>query len=436
MSFSPEPKIDPKGELSELTSPRIKGFWKEINPIVLYISLARLIGALGFSISMPFLALYLHQELRVSPSLIGGMLTSAGLIGAIASQFGGRLSDRIGRRNLLISLLLLRSVSFMLLAFLVWSHKSFLWFSVFYISSALFGTSIFPVMDAIVGDVTPAKHRESSYSLVRVAANLGWGIGPAIGGILVIGGYWRLFIVTACLVLLSMFIVALKVPETGSPSLNNRPVYRSSPAITEDSRLRLFLLFYLLMGIVRGQLIATLSIFAADHLHLEKTHIGWLFTVNGLMVAIFQMLVTRLTHRWDPLWALLVAGGFYGGGYLLVGWSVNLTMLTVSVVIITVGEMIESPTAAAFVSRLAPPQRLGEYMGAYNMGLHLGWTIGPLLGGILLDWASAPWQPWVILAALAITSGSGFTLFSPFLKSTPSPRLLSNPTSSPRGTSS
>ncbi|MFN3821143.1 MAG: MFS transporter, partial [bacterium] len=212
---------------------------KTLNPVVVYIALARFVGALGFSISMPFLALYLHQELQIKPSVIGGMLTAAGILGALFSQIGGRLSDSLGRKYLLILLLGMRSFSFLLLAYLVWSHRGFGWFSLFYITSALFGTSIFPVMDAIVADVTPSSGRDSAYSLIRVAANLGWGIGPAIGGILVIWGYWWLFLITALLVFGSLVLIKWKIPETKNNTENSPKSYRTM-ALKDDAKLRLF----------------------------------------------------------------------------------------------------------------------------------------------------------------------------------------------------
>ncbi|MFN3821144.1 MAG: MFS transporter, partial [bacterium] len=94
-----------------------------------------------------------------------------------------------------------------------------------------------------------------------------------------------------------------------------------------------------------GQLISTLSIFASDQVGLDRDQIGLLFTVNGLMVAIFQLVVTHITKRGKPLGMLLLAGFLYAIGYFLVGWSVNFMMLILSVAVITLGEMVESPTA-------------------------------------------------------------------------------------------
>lgn len=390
---------------------RAAGFlFGDLSKVITNLALVRLIGALGFSISMPFLAIYLHEELLVSMTLIGAMLTLSGIAGSIGAPIGGALSDGMGRRRLLVLLLIGRAGMFFFLGYLVASHKSFGWFSLFYIFAALMGTSIFPLMDAMVGDVTEQARRSHAYGLLRMAGNLGWAIGPAIGGLLVGAGYASLFWATGLMIVVSALLVKWTVPETLASGSSSREAYNPFRMMVADRALLLFLLLHILLGLVRGQLIATLSVYASGAIGLPKSSIGLLYMINGGMVATLQVLVTRWTARRSDLTMMGLAGVLYGVGYGSVGLANGWWALAGAMAVITIAEMIEMPTAASYVSSLAPEGRLGGYMGAHNLALHLGWTTGPLLGGLLLDHMPDPQPAWAIIAAVAVVSAAGFRL--------------------------
>ncbi|MBM3326893.1 MAG: MFS transporter [Calditrichaeota bacterium] len=371
----------------------------------------RLVGALGFALSMPYLTIYLHEELGVRLTLIGGMLTLAGIVGSVAAPVGGSLSDRFGRRNLLQAALIGRALTFGFLGWLVWTHKPFHWFSAFYIISSLLGTSIFPLMDAMIADVTDVRRRAGAYSILRVAANLGWAFGPALGGFMLLLGYHSLFWATGLAVLISFAIVRFRVPETVQIQPLNRTA-SANPFITmfNDKKLLAFLIIFIVLGLVRGQLVATLSVHASGNVGLSKPQIGWLFAINGGMVAFLQVAITKVTDRFHPLRALVGAALLYAAGYALVGVASDWRQMAGAIIVITFGEMVESPTAAAYASSLAKEGMQGAYMGAFNLALHLGWTVGPLLGGFLLDIMPQPMLAWEMLALLAATSGIGFAV--------------------------
>lgn len=380
-----------------------------LGPIIGWISLMRLIGALGFALSMPFLAIYLHEELGISMSLIGVMLTLAGIVGAVASTISGALSDRFGRRGLLIWMLAGRSLSFLVMGYLVWAQSPFAIFSAVYIFSSVLGTSIFPLTEAIVADSTPAEKRADAFGIIRVAANLGWALGPAIGGVLAIFGYYWLFVATAFALAGAAFLVMATIKETSAEAIKQSHQSLLGPVL-KDHRLLLFMAVGLVMFLARGQLVSTLSVHLSGTVGLTKGQIGLLYAINGGLVAALQVPTTKWTVRFNPLSALAFSGVMYGLGYFLVGLAGSVVDMVVAMIVITVAEMIETPTAAAYVSELAPNGLMGAYLGAFHFVFHLGWTVGPMVGGVLLDLTPDPLYAWSIIAGLALAGGIGFRL--------------------------
>jgi len=369
----------------------------------------RLVGALGFALSMPFLAIYLHEELGMSMSWIGVMLTVAGVVGALASTVGGALSDRVGRRQMLIWLLALRGVPFLIMAYLVWAKSPFAIFSAVYVFSSMLGTSIFPLTEAIVADVTAPEKRAEAFGIMRVSANLGWALGPAIGGGLAIFGYHWLFVATAVALAGAAVVVVFTIDETVSRAALKHHESLLGPVL-RDKKLLIFMGVGLVMFLARGQLISTLSVYLSSTVGLSKGQIGMLYALNGGLVAAMQVPTTKFTIRWNPLSALAFAGVLYGVGYFLVGLAGGIAELVVAMIIITVAEMIETPTAASYVTELAPEGLVGAYLGAFHFVFHLGWTVGPMVGGVLLDVMPNPIYAWEAVAALAVTGGIGFRL--------------------------
>jgi len=392
----------------------------ELGPVIGWLSLMRLVGALGFSISMPFLAIFLHEDLGIAMSIVGLMLTAAGIAGSLAATAGGMLSDRLGRRGLLIWFLFLRAATFLWLGYLVWVKSPFLLFAAVYIFSSVLGTSIFPLSEAIVTDVTPPDKRAGAFSILRVTANLGWAIGPAVGGLLVIFGYHWLFFATAMMVGLAGVVVAATIRETNSPGVGEKKPSLIKPILT-DRRLLVFMAVGLVMFLARGQLISTLSVHLSGTVGLAKSQIGLLYALNGGMVALLQIPTTKFTDRMNPLSALAIAGGLYAAGYFIVGWAGAMWELVVAILIITTAEMIETPTAAAYVADLAPPGMSGSYLGAFHFAFHLGWTVGPMVGGVFLDLAPAPLYAWSAVSLMAAAGGIGFRVMKQFDRVRPQP---------------
>jgi MFS family permease len=145
---------------------------------------------------------------------------------------------------------------------------------------------------------------------------------------------------------------------------------------------------------------------------ITKTELGWLYTMNGLLVVALQIPITRLCKRFSLSSQLALGAFVYAIGYSVVGLSSGFGFLMIAIYIISMGEMTMSPPSLTLTSQLAPKNRMGRYMGIYGFFVGSGWSFGPLFGGMLLDrFAGNPTLAWVLIASLAVVSGAGYMMF-------------------------
>ncbi|MGQ9664093.1 MAG: MFS transporter, partial [bacterium] len=164
--------------------------------------------------------------------------------------------------------------------------------------------------------------------------------------------------------------------------------------------------------IVWGHLVSPISIYAVNRIGITKSQLGLLFSINGFMVVLFQYFITHLIPDKKELEALWVGALIYAAGYLSIGFAGNFGLLVISMVVITVAEMVITPSSQAYASKIARPENRGRYMAFYNLTQTFGWAFGPLLGGILLDtFTGRNPMVWVFVSMLAIASAFGFIFY-------------------------
>ncbi|MGC9529500.1 MAG: MFS transporter [Candidatus Bipolaricaulaceae bacterium] len=373
----------------------------------------QLITAAGFSISLPFLSLYLHQQRGLSMTVVGLIMMISAVVAAVARLAGGEAADRIGRRPVLLGAFFLRVVSFVGMTILIGLNGPVWGIAAVYMAARSSGGLAMPSISAMVADLTPQSRRMEAYGILRVGANVGWGIGPAVGGYLAtVFPYAALFAFTAFTSAVALLLVGVYSPES-------RVGERQAPGLTDlvatlgDRRFLTFVGLALLVLIVGGQLVSTLSVFTVDVLGLSEAQFGGLLTLNGLLVAALQYPIARVAERFPRGRALIAGALLYGGGYLLLGWFHAYAALLGVIVVVTLGEMVFAPTSLAVTAELAPPARRGRYMGAFGLAESFGWSAGPFLGGVLLD--AFPHRPpimWGTITSLAFLAVVGLRLWS------------------------
>jgi MFS family permease len=396
-----------KSRIQEFTGRFHSGIWT--------ISVINLIGAIGFALAVPFIALYLYQDRDISMTLVGVILLVGGLCSAAAQILGGELSDRFGRRPLLLTSIIIRTLMYMLMAILM-AYSSPVWvIALAYILGQSIGMISMPITSAIVADLAPRRRLTEAYGIQRIGINLGWAIGPALGGYLAtfLAYHW-LFASGAVITALSLPIVYFLLRESLSGKIEHVD-YRSIFSVTKNTIFMLFILLTFLVFLTMGQMLSTLSVFTVDRLGFSTAQYGLLLTINGLIVIAFQYPVARLLGRFMLSRALIIGGLLFGLGYLLMGWAGGFIMAATSITIVTVGEIIFSPAALSIVGKISPARNRGRYMGFFSLSQTLGWTTAPIIGGVLLDvFPTESLFIWVPVASLSFIAALGFMLWSRF----------------------
>ena len=396
---------------------------------LLHLFLGRFLASTGFSIVIPFLALYLHSTRGVPMSAVGSLFFFGALCGVAGQVVGGEWSDRNGRKRVLVACQLIRAASFAGLGYAVTVHASILVFALLTGLSAFAGRMFEPPSGAMIADITTGERRVEAYGVLRIGGNLGWSVGPALGGFLAALSYASLFYVAAGVLLTAGILIAVLVQETHPLHRHRReagpertPIPAVGPvapgrgisiagtlAILRDTLFLRYCLVTLLLFTVMGQLMATFSVYAVDWAGRTKVELGAIYTLNGLMVVLLQFPAVRVLAPLRMTSALIVGCLMYSVGYGIMGWGSSFALLLIGMFTVTLGEITCSPASMNLVANFSPEDQRGRYMGVYGIFNSFGWSIGPLVGGVLLDLAvGRPKVLWSAIASLTVLAAIGY----------------------------
>jgi MFS family permease len=397
-----------KESLGRTTRP-FQNVFHRFEPGVWIVTVIQFFTVIGFSICMPFLCLYLYQDRGLSMTLAGMVLLAGGLCSAISQALGGALSDRFGRRPIL---LIATSVSIFLfsgLAVLIGISAPVWAITVAYIAGRSTLTITRPVISAMVADFTSKDKLTEAYGILRIGANIGWAAGPAIGGYLATflpyGWLFGVPVLTSGIVSIIVFFFI----RESSRGVGKSVGFRSILPPAGDRTFLLFTMVSLLLFIVMGQMASTLSIFAVDRVGFSTAQYGLLLTLNGLIVIFFQYPMTLALRRIAKFRALILGSLLYMFGYLSFGWITQFGWALGAMAIITTGEIIHSPVTLSVIGELAPQDQRGRYMGFFGLSETIGIATGPLVGGILLDaFPSNLKLVWAPIASIALVAALGY----------------------------
>jgi MFS family permease len=387
----------------------LRNVFHRFEPGIWIVTVIQFFTVIGFSICMPFLSLYLYQDRGLSMTLVGLILLAAGLCSAVSQALGGALSDRFGRRPILLTA---ASVSIFLysgLAVLIGISAPVWAITVAYIAGRSVLTITRPVISAMVADFTSKERLTEAYGILRIGANIGWAAGPAIGGYLATflpyGWLFGVPVLTCGIVSLIVFFFV----HESSRGTNRRVGLRSILPPAGDRAFLAFVAVSLLLFIVMGQMASTLSIFAVDKVGFSTAQYGLILTLNGLIVIFFQYPMTLALRRIAKFRALILGSLLYLFGYLSFGWITQFGWALGAMAIITAGEIIHSPVSLSVIGEFCPQDQRGRYMGLFGLSETIGMSMGPLVGGLLLDaFPSDMRLVWAPIASIALIAAVGY----------------------------
>jgi MFS family permease len=373
----------------------------------------RIISATGFSIVMPFLAVYLNDTMHISAPEIGLIYLGMAVFGAIGQMIGGELADQLGRRPVMYMSMSLRGFTFLILFFVLMLTGNVWLMAILLFMSSLLGSFFDPASNAIVADIVPQGQRLEAYSLLRVGQNVGWTLGPLISGLMImLLPFSSLFFVAAITSMTVSVVIMWKVNESARTSEHHERFHpRDLLKIGESRLFMIFCLSSLPLAIVLGQMSTTFSMFSHDVAvaRLSYAEIGYLYALNGLMVVFLQFPMARIIGRYRLSYVLAAGAMMYAFGYFILGLNSAWPILVLSMVITTLGENTISPSSTNMVAKMSPENQRGRYMGAFGIFNSFGWSIGPTVGTTLYAlFYSDPLMLWTSIAMIAMISAAGF----------------------------
>jgi MFS family permease len=324
---------------------------------------------------LPFVVLYLTREGFSAPQA-GGAIAAYGVGGLLAQGVGGVVADRIGRRNTIGAAMLLAAAFTLAL----WQAHDLLVIYALMVGLALCAEMHRPATGALIADLLPAERRVTAFTLYRLAVNTGWAAGLALGGFLAVRAFSLLFIGDALTSAAFGVLALIALPHGVRTSRREeRHLTTARRSIGSDRGFLLFLGAALLTAIVYSQNVSTLPLHVTDAGHAASTY-GLLQSLNGVLIVLFELPLTAWTqHR--PRTTIIALGGlFIGAAFCSLVVARSVPALVAMIVVWTIGEMLESPVASAFVADRAPEHVRGRYQAAYGSMFGFAWIAGPLLG--------------------------------------------------------
>ncbi len=370
------------------------------------ISFVNRAGAMVF----PFMTIYLTQSMHFSLKEAGFIMGAFGLGSVLGAYIGGWLTDRYG--NYLVqfwSLLLTGAVLvFILKAETFWEMMGM----AFLLSTA--ADAFRPANKVAVANYSRPENLTRSFALLRLAVNLGFAIGPAMGGILAAWkGYDWLFYADAitCILAAILFRLTLKEKPKAVDNQSSIPEAPRAP-LTSAFKDRFFLVFLLVMvamAFIFLQVFYTMPVFLKQELGIAEGEIGLFLGLNGLVIVLLEMPLVYLAEQRLTKFQSMAGGALLIGlGFLLfVVSQFWLGVAALAIITLTLGEIYYMPFASAFTAERANDQNRGQYMALYTMSWAVASIMSPTIGFFLAE--NLGFLPlWIILFAIGGMGGIGF----------------------------
>ncbi|MEZ7506551.1 MDR family MFS transporter [Flavobacterium sp. Arc2] len=375
-----------------------KGFSREI----WILTIITFINRAGTMV-LPFLSKYLKEDLQFSYGEVGWIMVAFGMGSMLGSWLGGKLSDKIGFYKVMVFSLFSSGVFFFILQYIT----TFWGLCLGMFSIMTLADMFRPAMFVSLGAYAKPENRTRSLTLVRLAVNLGFAAGPALGGLIIMGmGYQGLFWVdgSSCIVAILIFAILVKERKKVSQQDPHATILEAA-SVFKDKIFWLFLYVSFVTAMIFFQLFTTLPLYHSEMFGLSEFQTGLLMTLNGLLIFALEMPIVSYFERKKVeklkviLWgSLLMSLSFYT--LLINVWA---GILIISMIFISIGEILAFPFSNAFALSRAPKGHEGRYMALYTMSFSLAHIVSSKAGLEII--ARLGYQSnWMFMGTLGISA--------------------------------
>lgn len=394
-----------------------KNAYKGLTSEIWLLSLVVLINRSGTMV-IPFMTMYATQKLGFSIAEAGFIMSFFGIGSIIGAFIGGKITDAIGYHKVQLFALVSGGIMFIAVGYLT----TYVSLCTGVLILSIVNESFRPANAAAVAAYSLPENRTRSYSLNRLAINLGWAFGGSIGGFLAARNYHILFWVDGLTNIAAaiLLMLVLKKPAKVNPDFSKVKEI-NSPTVSSAYKDREYLGFIgltVLFAFCFFQMFTMLPVFYKTQLHISEDEIGILMAINGLLIAFIEMfLVYNLERRNTPLRFISYGVWLVAISYVLYNLLEGRFMLALlSILIITVGEMLAMPFMNTYWISRSNDSNRGQYAALYSMSWATSQIAAPSIGGWIADTYSFNMLFWVLFIT-AVIAGVGYAkLTSPSLQ--------------------
>ncbi|MFC9164747.1 MDR family MFS transporter [Streptomyces fungicidicus] len=365
-----------------------------------------LVNRLGAFVAT-FMALYLTLDRGYSATYAGLVAALHGLGGVISSLGAGVMTDRLGRRPTLLVAQVATALSVAALGFvrdpLAIAGVAFL--------VGMASNASRPAVQAMMADIVRPEDRIRAFSLNYWAINLGFAVSSMAAGFIAEYSYLAGFLIEAVMTLVCAVVVFLKLPES-------KPV-RSAEAAAREAGVRLTTVLRdgRFMGVVGLSFLIALIFqqasvglpIAMGEAGFTPADYGMAIAVNGVLIVVLQIPVTRFIEHRDPGRLLVISALLAGYGLGLTAFAGSVGVFALTVCVWTLAEIVNAPTQTGLVVRLSPVHGRGRYQGMYTMSWAVAALVAPLMAGFVIDRFGSVWL-WGLCAVIGTVAGLGYAL--------------------------
>lgn len=399
---------------------------------VYVVALGQLLNVFGSGLVYPFATVHFHLRVGVPLSVVGLGLFANNAATAVGTAVGGFLADHGGRKPVMVASMALSAVTLSGYAFVtdvaaasprVTPGAAFVGVA----ALAGFTTGLYaPAGQAMVADLTGGKQRDRAFSLLKVANNVGFGLGFVVGGLLYEVASVSVFLADGATSALVAVLLALAVPRGragGEEAAGGSDAADSLAPSLRDwgravTRPRVLALAALNVGfaVMYAQMQTTVPVVAEGRLGLDASQLGTLYVLNPLTIVLLQLPVVDAVTDWRRTRGLVLSAGFWAASMAAM-WAVGAAPVLAGVVLVgshlvlrTVGEILHSPLVTSLMSDLGSARERGSQLSLLEVAKRLGFGLGSFVGGLFFDAGLGAWL-WPTLALACGGLAVGVLLF-------------------------
>jgi MFS family permease len=389
----------------------IKKTYDEFPRLFWVVVLTRFIDALGGTIMFPFFSLYVTQKFGVGMTQAGILLGMNSFFALAGSTVGGALTDRLGRRKIILFGLVFSALSSLSLGL---ANSLKLMYPLVIIVGLLASVAN-PAHEAMLADILPESKRQEGYGILRVVYNYAWIVGTATGGLIAMRSFFALFVIDAVVSCVAAAILFRLLPET-KPQIQEEAgrkqesfweTIKGYRLVVRDLAFMGFVFSGMLALIVYIQQYGSLAVYLRDVHGIDSRGYGIILSITGLEVVIFQFWISRMIRHRPPFLMMMLGAGIFAIGMFMYGIVSGFVMFVIAAVIVCIGEMFYFPTSQVVAAGFAPKEMRGRYMAIAGFISSVPNAIGPGAAGYVLDHLD-PHLLWYIGGSLCILSALGY----------------------------